>query len=115
MIDVFLIVAVVTMIYSTIVITKYAEEFMDMQRQKHNNDFIFTYVNNCEKTLNNIVLGVYSNVDITNVADCKKAFVKCENKLLEIMGAETPYIINSMYADYKKWLKIEIDSILARR
>ena len=115
MINIFFIVSIATMIYCTTMGTKYIIELMDMHRQKHNNDFVFTYIGNCEKTLTNIVLGVYKDVDIVDLKEYKKAFNLCGNKLIDIMGAETPYIINSMYSNYDKWLKIQIESILAQR
>lgn len=114
LLNAFLMVGIVTMIFGSIMFVIYAEKFLEQKINKQSTDFIINYVKSCTDMLYQIVTVTYEDVDLDDILMSRKAYKTCENKFLKIMGEETPYIIDNVYSDYDEWFKIQVDATLAQ-
>lgn len=115
LLNAFLIVGIVTMIFGSIMLVIYAEKFLEQKIKKQSTDFVINYVQTCEDILYQIITVTYKDIDLEDMLACRKAYRVCEGKFLKIMGEDTPYIIDNVYSDYEEWFKIQVDATLAHR
>ena len=111
LITILIVVAITTMIYLSIILTKFVDDFNKSKAEANSAEFLKTYFKTANNILYDVVDEAYDRVEkdgLTEKEYCQKLITYTRKRFEAIMGKEVRYVIEHMLS-YDEWLLLAIN------
>lgn len=111
LITILIVIAITTMIYLSIILTKFLDDFIKSKAESNSAEFLKTYFKHANNILYDVVDEAYDRVakdGLTEKEYCNKLLIYTKKKFEAIMGKEVRYVIEHMLS-YDEWLLLAIN------
>lgn len=111
LITILIVVAITTMVYLSIILTKFLDDFIKSKAESNSAEFLKTYFKIANSLLYDIVDEAYYKISkdgLTEKEYCQKLIAYTRKKFEALMGKEARFVIEHMIS-YDEWLLLAVN------